>query len=241
MPLRQRPQGLSACRRATASTIYLPMILGGGRSPCLRAARIGAGHSVGDLRWLLKPRRDSSDRLRTTPTPSSLITADARLPPRRTSVRRSSLNGGCSAAKPSPLQPSSTSLWSTGGGTDVTMADGTRPLVPRAHGRRLRPTARLEPMDAEQLLFPASTPRARPLGPRASCTPPGGYLTQVRPSPTSTPSTCDPDTDVYWCAADMSAGSPATATSSTDRSPTACTQCDVRGRPRYAPRAGPLG
>ena len=52
------------------------------------------------------------------------------------------------------------------------------PLVPRPHGRRVRPTARPEPMEAEQLLYILYTSgtTAKPKGIMHTT---GGYLTQV--------------------------------------------------------------
>ncbi len=99
-------------------------------------------------------------------------------------ARRSSTSSSCGAPRPtSHMEP------------------GSRPLVPRADGRRPTPTARPSRWTASTCST-CSTRRARRPSPRASCTRPAATSRRSR-SPTSTCSTCTPTTDVYWCAADI--------------------------------------
>ena len=66
---------------------------------------------------------------------------------------------------------SSTSSWSGARENDVDDGRGPRPLVPRAHGRGRRPTARPSPW-TPRTCSTCSTPRAPRPSPRASCTRP---------------------------------------------------------------------
>ena len=96
-------------------------------------------------------------------------------------------------------------------------AGGPRPLVARPHGRRPTPSARASRWTA-RTSSTCSTRRAPRPSPRGSCT--RRAATSPRsPSPTSTCSTSTP-TPTCTGARPTSAGSPATATSSTARSPT---------------------
>ena len=95
----------------------------------------------------------------------------------------------------------------------VDMQDGTRPVVARPDGRRPRPSARASRWTARTCCT-CSTRRARRPSPRGSCTP-RAATSRRSPSPTSTCSTSTP-TPTSTGARRTSAGSPATATSSTD-------------------------
>ena len=176
--------------------IYMPMIP---ELPVamLACARIGAAHSVvfGGF------SADSlSDRINDAEA-KVLITADggwrrgqaapAQAERRRRAgrhARRSSTSSSCSA----PARR-------------ATIRDpddrGPRPLVPRPHGRRPTPTCPAEPMDSEDLLYLLYTSgtTAKPKGIMHTT---GGYLTQVAFTHKYV-FDLHPETDVYWCAADI--------------------------------------
>ena len=77
----------------------------------------------------------------------------------------------------------------------------SRRVVARPRARSSRPTAR--PSRWTRRTSSTSSTRAAPRrGPRASCTRPAATSRRSR-GRTSTCSTCTPDTDVYWCAADV--------------------------------------
>ena len=86
--------------------------------------------------------------------------------------------------------PTATSRWSPVATTGTTTSWPTR-----------RPTARPSTW-AARTCSTCSTRRAPRPSPRASCTPPAGYLTQVAFSHKYV-FDLHPDTDVYWCAADI--------------------------------------
>ena len=81
------------------------------------------------------------------------------------------------------------------------MQDGPRPLVAR-RGRRARPPSARPRRWTARTCCSSSTRRAPPASPRASCTRPAATSRRSR-TRTSTSSTCKPDTDVYWCTADV--------------------------------------
>ena len=81
-----------------------------------------------------------------------------------------------------------------------------------------------------------STPRARPPSPRASCTPPAATSPRS-PSATSTSSTSNPS-PMSTGARPISVGSPATATSSTARWPTAPPRCSTKALRTHRARIG---
>ena len=85
--------------------------------------------------------------------------------------------------------------------TTSTWSDGRDRLVPRPDGRGRRRSARPSRWTASTCSS-CSTPRAPRPSPRASCTPRGGYLTQVAFTHKYV-FDLHPDTDVYWCAADI--------------------------------------
>ena len=78
---------------------------------------------------------------------------------------------------------------------------GPRPLVPRPDGRG-RPVLPARARWTASTCCSCSTRRARRPSPRASCTRRGGYLTQVAFTHKYV-FDLHPDTDVYWCTADI--------------------------------------
>ena len=193
-------------------TIYLPMI----PEAAYRDARLRAHRRdpFGGVRRLLaevarRPHRG-------LPVASVVITADEGLRggkqgaaqgQRRRGARRSA--GERRARASSSRAPAAT----------VDMDAGPRRLVPRGSCQG-RPTdcpsrARWTP----RTRCSSSTPRAPPASPRACCTPPAAICCLRRDDASSTSSTITTATSTG--APPTSAGSPATATSSTARSPTA--------------------
>ena len=193
VPLRQRAARASACSAGDRVAIYMPMIP---ELPIamLACTRIGAAHSVifGGFSARLASSTGS-----TTPRPSPVVTADggyrAGQPAAAQAERR---RGGDADAR-----RSSTSSWWTAPASDVDMDGRPRPLVARPDGatpRRECPPSRW----TARTCSTCSTPRAPRPSPRASCTPPAGYLTQVAFTHKYV-FDLHPETDVYWCAADI--------------------------------------
>ncbi len=78
---------------------------------------------------------------------------------------------------------------------------GTRRVVARPRAAAVEPTASPSTWTPRTCSI-SSTRAAPPRSPRASCTPPAATSRRSR-GRTSTSSTCSPDTDVYWCSADV--------------------------------------
>ena len=227
-PLRQRAQGPRRREGRPGRHLHADDPRAAGRDARLRPHRRGP---LGGLRRLLA--RLASSTASTTRGCKVRHHRRRRLPPRgAVAAQGQRRRGARRRARPSPA-------WSW---CDRTRHRGRhdrgpRPLVPRPHGRRRRPTARPSRWTA-RTCSTSSTPRAPPPSPRASCTPPAATsprsafthkyvfdLQARRPTSTGAPPT--------------SAGSPATATSSTGRSPTAPRRCMYEGTPD-TPGQGPV-
>ena len=86
-------------------------------------------------------------------------------------------------------------------GQDVAWTEGRDVWWHEARrGASRRPTSRRPSTPSTR--SSSSTPRARPGSPRGSCTPRGGYLTQVAYTYRNV-FDLKPDTDVFWCTADI--------------------------------------
>ena len=78
---------------------------------------------------------------------------------------------------------------------------GSRPVVARHRRRRPHPSTPRS-RSTPSIRCSCSTRRAPPASPRASCTPPAGYLTQASYTHYNV-FDVKPETDVFWCTADI--------------------------------------
>ena len=164
----------------------------GGRSRCSPAPASGAPHTV--VFGGFSPTRCATGS--STATPRFVITADGGY--RRGAPQRPQAGRRRGAAS---LPATSSTCWSSAAPARTSTGRGPRRVVARRRRPPVRRTTTPEAFDAEHPLFILYTigTTGKPKGILHTT---GGYLTQVVVHP---PPVFDlkPDTDVYWCAADI--------------------------------------